>query len=160
MSDDLHELEDFASALLGQLSAPQRRALARKVAVSLRRSTQERIARQVGPDGTPYTPRKPKAPPRFRSKKGAIRRRKTAMFTRLRMAKWLKVKATADSAEVGFMGHVARLARVHQEGLNDRAERNGPSIRYAARPLLGFDESQNEMVRETVLDHLRAAGLF
>lgn len=76
------------------------------------------------------------------------------MFVKLRTARWLKANATADGAEVGFVGRVARLARVHQEGLQDRAAPGGKMIRYPERPLLGFSERDRAVVRDLLLEHL------
>ena len=77
------------------------------------------------------------------------------MFVKLRTARWLKTNVTSDSAEVGFFGRVARLARVHQEGERDHVTPNGPMVRYPARPLLGFTARDVEQVRDRVLEHLQ-----
>lgn len=149
MNDALNHLDTWAGALLAKLAPPARRTLARTIATELRRSQQQRIAAQLNPDGTAYAPRKP----RLRDKRGAIRRRAT-MFAKLRTARWLKATSTADAAEVGFIGRVARLARVHQEGLRDRVSPGGKQIRYPTRALLGFTEAERESIRTRLLDHL------
>jgi phage virion morphogenesis protein len=163
VNDELTQLETWAGALLAKLLPPERRRLAGTIAQDLRRSQQKRIAAQQAPDGTPYDPRKRRAQP-LRRKKGAINRKKDAMFAKLRMARWLKASATAEGAEVGFTGRVARLARVHQYGLNDRPvhqyglnDRPDPGakdVRYPRRVLLGFTEADRVMVRERLLEHL------
>lgn len=76
------------------------------------------------------------------------------MFVKLRTARWLKANATAEGAELGFVGRVARLARVHQEGLSDRASPGGKMIRYPARPLLGFSERDRMLIRDLLLEQL------
>jgi phage virion morphogenesis protein len=153
VADDLTQLELWATPLLAKLAPSQRRQLARTVALDLRRAQQRRIAAQEAPDGTPYSPRKQRAES-LRDKRGAIRRRKNAMFAKLRTARWLKTNVTNEEAEVGFFGRVARLARIHQEGGEDRVSRDGPMAKYPARPLLGFTAQDRERVREILLEHL------
>ncbi|CAM2331702.1 Phage tail completion protein [Ralstonia mannitolilytica] len=145
---DVHELDAYLAGLLAKLDAPQRRVLARAVAVELRRRQSARIAAQRNPDGTAYEPRKPQ----LRHKRGGIRR---AMFTRLRMAKWLKAEADPNVAVVTFAGTAQRIAAVHHFGLRDRVNRNGlMTAKYPARELLGFDEASIGLVMEAVLRHV------
>lgn len=145
----LQQLEEWAGALLAKLDAPARRILAVTIARELRRSQQRRIASQHDAEGAPFVPRKP----RLRNRRGAIRRR-AAMFAKLRTAKWLRISATADAAGVGFTGRVARIARIHQEGLRDRAALDAPEVRYARRAILGFTGTDQERVRDLLLRHL------
>ncbi|MBM7128708.1 phage virion morphogenesis protein [Dyella mobilis] len=72
----------------------------------------------------------------------------------LRTATWLKATATPDSANVGFFGRVARLARVHQEGAMNRVTPGGKRFRYPQRPLLGFSPADRERIRDRLLDYL------
>lgn len=153
MADELTQLELWAAPLLAKLAPAQRRQLARTIALDLRRSQQQRVAAQTGPDGTPYTARKRRVES-LRDKRGAIRRKKAAMFKKLRTARWLKTNVTDAEAEVGFFGRVARLARVHQEGGMDRVAPNGPVATYPARPLLGFATPDLTTIRDRILEHL------
>lgn len=153
MADDLIQLETWAASLLVKIAPQARRTLATSIARALRRSQQERIAKQVAPDGTAYAARKNQGD-RLRDKRGQIRRKQGAMFVKLRTARWLKANATADGAEVGFVGRVARLARVHQEGLADRTSPGGKMIRYPSRPLLGFSERDRALIRDLLLEQL------
>lgn len=146
MSDNLNALEDWAGALLAKLQPTERRKLNQTIARELRRSQQQRIAAQQNPDGSAYAPRKPR--------KNLRRQGRIKMFAKLRQAKHLKLQSDADSIAVGFLGNSARIARVHQLGLNDRPERKGPEIRYARRELLGFTEAELEMIRDRLLHHL------
>lgn len=149
-ADPLRELEGWAGVFLAKLDAPARRTLAVTIARELRRSQQQRIASQHDAEGAPFVPRKP----RLRDRRGAIRRR-AAMFAKLRNAKWLRISGTADAAEVGFAGRVARIARIHQEGLRDRAEPLAPEVRYPSRAMLGFTGGDRELIRELLLLHIR-----
>ncbi|MBZ5876012.1 phage virion morphogenesis protein [Chromohalobacter israelensis] len=148
MSDDLQELEDWVTPLLAKLDRKERRALARRVALDLRRSQRERIKSQQNPDGSPFAPRKPQ----HRAQRGAIRRK--AMFSKIRTAKYLKAKGTADGAEVGFVGRVAQIARTHQKGLRDRVDRDGPTVRYPERRLIGFTDDDRELIQDKLIHHL------
>nr|WP_218909914.1 phage virion morphogenesis protein [Ralstonia pickettii] len=145
----MHELDAYLVGLLGKLEAPQRRALARAIAVELRRRQSARIAAQRNPDGTAYEPRKPQ----LRHKRGGIRR---SMFTRLRMAKYMRIEASPNAAVITFAGKVRRIASVHHFGLRDRVNLNGLSAKYPARELLGLDEADAARVVDLVLLHMSA----
>lgn len=150
MDDDLQALEEWVTPLLAQLDRQARRTLTRRVAQDLRRAQRERIKAQQNPDGTPYSPRKPQR----RAQQGAIRRR--AMFAKIRTARHLKARGNAEGAEVGFVGRVAHIARIHQEGLHGRVDRDGPRVRYPERRLLGFTADDRELIQDSVLRHLTA----
>lgn len=151
MNDDLHALEQWAGALLMRLQPAQRRAVNLKIATALRRQQVQRIAAQAAPDGAAYQARKKRK--EWRSKAGRIKRQKAAMFNKIRTAAYLKIQADAAQISVGFFGRVARVARVHQEGLQDRVAKGGPEYKYPARPLLGFNDSARTMIREILLQH-------
>lgn len=152
MSDNLHALEAWAGALLAKLQPAQRRAINHQVAIDLRRSQAQRIKAQQGPDGAAYPPRKKRK--ELKVKKGRIKRQKAAMFTKIRTTKFLKIKATGDHIEVGFLGRVARMARVHQFGEEERISRGGATYKYPLRPLLGFSESNRALIRDSLMHHL------
>lgn len=154
VADELTQLELWAAPLLAKLAPAQRRQLARNIAFDLRRAQQRRIAAQIAPDGTPYAARRRRVES-LREKRGAVRRRKDAMFVKLRTARWLKTNATPEGVEVGFFGRIARLARVHQDGGEDRVAPNGPLAIYPARPLLGFTATDRELVQERLIEHLQ-----
>lgn len=56
--DDLQRLESWLSPLMHQLQAPQRRAIARDIALLVRRVNARNIQRQVGPEGDKWEKRK------------------------------------------------------------------------------------------------------
>lgn len=130
---ELHEVDAWLAALLSQLEPAARKKMLREVAHDVRRVQQSNITAQRSPDGTAWEPRRVSA----RSKKGRIRR---GMFSKLKTAKYLKAKASADVAEVVFVPEVQKLARVHHYGLRDRVSRRGPEVKYAERPLLGLND--------------------
>lgn len=151
MSDDLQQLESWLTPLINKLSPKERRVLAREVARDLRIANRERIKAQTNPDGTPFEPRS-----EIRGRSGRIRRK--AMFTKLRTAKYLRIKTTADTAEVGFLGRINRIARVHHFGLRDRVEKGGPQHQYARRELVGITPADRERTADSVLNHLSPPG--
>lgn len=144
--DSLTQLEDWTAPLLAKLSSGQRAKLASEIARDLRHSQQQRIKEQRNPDGSAYAPRK------SQQKQGRIKRR--AMFTKLRTNKYLKQRTSAAQISVGFFGRVARLASVHQHGLRDRVQRNGPNVQYAQRQLLGFSDADKQKIMDTLVTHL------
>jgi phage virion morphogenesis protein len=155
MNDDLHALEAWAGALLAQLQPGQRRVVTRRIAQDLRRSQAQRIASQQAPDGAPYAARKQRK--NLRGKKGRIKRQKAAMFQKIRTQKNLKIEQDENQLSVGFFGRVARIARVHQEGLTDKVAKKGPVYRYPARPLLGFSATDQALIRDALLRHLNGS---
>jgi phage virion morphogenesis protein len=151
--DELSAVEQWASTLLTQLSPAGRRAAMRDIARELRRSQQARVAAQKNPDDSAYKPRKAKAGgKKLREKRGRIKR--TAMFMKLRTARWLRIEADGRGLAIGFAGRVARVARVHQFGERAPIEPGGPEYRYPARVLLGFTDADREMIRDRLLRHL------
>ena len=147
MANSLEALEDWAGVLLSKLEPAARSKLARSLAQKLRRSQQQRIKQQHNPDGSPYSARKPRE---LRGKQGRVKRQ-AKMFQKLPKASYLKAKGDGQSITVGFTGRVARIARVHQYGLKDRAEANAPEVRYKQREVLGFTESDLDLIRDELL---------
>ncbi len=150
MTNRLEALEDWAAGLLGQLEPASRNKLARSVGQALRRSQQQRIIAQQNPDGTKYAPRKKR---NLRGKQGRVKQ-KVKMFQKLRTASFLKVQSDGNTISVGFAGRIARIARVHQYGLKDRAERGAPSVGYDRRELLGLTNADLDIIRDQLLAHL------
>ncbi|MGY2295016.1 phage virion morphogenesis protein [Pseudomonas yamanorum] len=150
MPSNLESLETWAAVLLARLEPGERSKLARSVGQELRRSQQKRVMAQENPDGTRYAPRKQRD---LRGKQGRVRR-KLAMFKKLRTARYLKVRGDRNTVTVGFTGRVARIARVHQYGLKDRAERGAPEVRYEQREPLGFTDADLDLIRDGILVHL------
>ncbi|WP_455805142.1 phage virion morphogenesis protein [Pseudomonas fluorescens] len=150
MTDRLETLEDWAAGLLGQLEPTSRNKLARSVGQALRRSQQQRITAQQNPDGSKYAPRKQR---NLRGKQGRVKR-KVKMFQKLRTGSFLKVQGDGNAISVGFTGRVARIARVHQYGLKDRAEQRALDVNYAQREILGFTEGDLQLIRDILLTQL------
>ncbi len=145
---ELDALEAYAADLLAALQPAERAELARRIAARLRQANVRRIAAQVAPDGSPFEPRRQQ----LRQRKGALRR---SMFAKLRTARFLKARGTADAAVVAFTEQVSRIARVHQFGLRDRVNRNTSlEADYPARPLLGVSADDEALILELSAAHL------
>lgn len=150
MTNKLEALETWASGLLEQLQPAARNQLARSIGQELRRSQQKRVQTQQNPDGSMFAPRKKRD---LRGKQGRIRR-KVEMFKKLRTTTYMKARGDSNSVTVGFTGRIARIAKVHQFGLKDRAERGAPDIRYDQREVLGFTDADIILVRDRLLREL------
>ncbi|MGR4971358.1 phage virion morphogenesis protein [Pseudomonas sp. LARHCG127] len=147
MTNRLETLEDWAAGLLGQLEPASRNKLARSIGQALRRSQQQRIIAQRNPDGSKYASRKQR---NLRGKQGRMKR-KVQMFRKLRTANFLKLQADGNAVRIGFAGRIARIARVHQYGLKDRAENGAPEVRYDKREVLGFTDADVDLIRDGLL---------
>jgi phage virion morphogenesis (putative tail completion) protein len=149
MANNLEALETWAAVLLDRLEPGERSKLARSIGQELRRSQQKRVMAQENPDGSKFAPRKQR---NLREKQGRGRR-KLAMFKKLRTARYLKVRGGSNGTTVGFTGRIARIARVHQYGLKDRAERGAPDVKYEKREALGFTDADLDMIRDQLFSH-------
>lgn len=150
MANNLEALETWAAVLLERLEPRERSKLTRSIGQELRRSQQTRVIAQENPDGTKFAPRRQR---NLRGKQGRIRR-KLAMFKKLRTTSYLKVRGDSNALTVGFTGRIARIARVHQFGLKDRAERGAPDVSYEQRKVLGFTDADLDLIRDGLLAHL------
>lgn len=146
---ELQPLHNRLDALIANLTPQKRSQLAREVGRELAKSQQQRIARQQNPDGNRYAPR------RVQSKKGRIQHKSGAMFAKLKTARLMRTKTTADGIEIGYTGQNAFIAEVHQYGKMARVHpRFDWRVRYEQRELLGFSESDVAMIEELVIQHL------
>lgn len=156
MANNLEALETWAAVLLERLEPGKRSKLAWSIGQELRRSQQKRVMAQENPDGNKYAPRKKRD---LRGKQGRIRR-KTAMFKKLRTATCMRARGDSNGVTVGFTGRIARIARVHQYGLKDRAERGAPDVQYERRQILGLSEPDMNLIRDSLLSHLTGSHYF
>lgn len=147
----VEELQAKLNALLANLNPQARRKLAHNIGQALRKSQANRIVRQQNPDGSAFEPRKPRK--NFGKKQGRIKRK--AMFAKLRTARFLKVRSNANEVSVGFNGASAAIAAVHQYGLQGTVDKNrGFKVQYAQRELLGFSESDVDLIEDLIIEQL------
>lgn len=152
-SDNEVAFERWAGEVLGRIGPAGQAQLKRDLAAAIRLDQIERIKGQLNPDGTPYEPRKARKPVgRIRSRKGKIKQ--GIMFKKLAASRFMKYQNTPEGLAVGFFGRVARLARIHQEGLQDEVTPGGPSHRYAQRVLLGLTPSTRKVITSVLLNHI------
>lgn len=144
---DLELLTEYLGGMLQQLSDAERRKLEMSIARKLRASQKKRITKQQNPEGSPFVPRKK----RLRDKKNKI---KNKMFNVIKNAKYMRMERTAQGMAIGFAGRIAFIARVHQFGLVDKVDRDGPSVKYDSRELLGFTEAEIQMIESDVLEYV------
>lgn len=139
---DIPDVEAYLANLIGSLEPAARRDLAIRVAKALRERNQKRMAAQIAPDGSAFEPRKPQR----RHQKGRVKRQ---MFAKMRTARYLKARGTADAAIVGFTAEVSRIARVHQLGLRDKVNRKtGLEADYPKRELIGISADDEALIME------------
>jgi phage virion morphogenesis protein len=155
------ELQSWLDPLLARLQPAQLRRLARAVAAQLRACQSRRIAAQRNPDGSAFEPRRVPAraharaaqarqPCRQRQEREHLR----TMFAKLRTRAHMKAYASASEAGVQIEGRSARIARVHQLGLLDRAHAGAPEVRYPMRVLLGLSADDLTALIKHIRGHL------
>lgn len=146
--NDFKPFDDKLSALIAALSPTARRRMAADIAKTLRTRQQRRIKTQKAPDGTPYAARKRQP---VKAKKGRVKRE---MFAKLRTSRFMKATAGNDAAVVEFTGKVQRMVNVHHYGLKDKPGRNSAPVQYDARPLIGFNDDDRQVVEEIIISKL------
>ncbi|MCK3658558.1 phage tail protein [Pasteurellaceae bacterium Pebbles2] len=147
----IDEIHAKFTALLANISPQQRRNLAKNIGQQLRKSQQTRIAKQQAPDGSVYEPRKVQKAKK--NAKGRVKRK--AMFTKLRTARFLKVRSNSEQVSVGFSGSNAAIANVHQLGLSSRVKRTANfKVKYAQRELLGFTDQDMGLIEKLLIEQI------
>lgn len=149
MTDDIDALAGWVEPMLRKMGPAERRKLMKVISRDLRKANQERMKQQEDPDGDRWEPRKKR---NLRGKKGAIR--KKAMFSKLRTAKFLKIRTSPDEAGLAFAGPVGRIAAIHHYGLRAKVDKDGPIYDYPARRLLGFGRDDLELIADRVLGQI------
>lgn len=144
---DLKLLSEHLGVMLIKLSDTERRHLEMDIARKLRVTQKKRITSQKNSDGSAYIPRKT----RLRDKKNKI---KSKMFNLIKNATYMRIERTAQGVAVGFTNRVAFIARVHQYGLRDKVDKDGPTVKYASRELLGFTDTEMNMIENEVINYL------
>ncbi|HBN5853892.1 TPA: phage virion morphogenesis protein, partial [Klebsiella oxytoca] len=83
--------------------------------------------------------------------------KKAPMFTRLRTLRFMKVRSDAGGVTVGFDGIAARIARIHQYGLQDEVG-PGTYAQYPTRELLGMTPADLVATENAVISSLGGAS--
>jgi len=153
MADELDQLQNWIDGIMARVDQGERRALARRIAMELRKRNAQRIRGQVDPEGKAFAPRKLRL---GGAGVKATSRRRGKMFLRAAGPRHLTAKATADHAEIGFMGNAGRIMSVHQYGDRDRVSRapGAPYTVYPERQALGLPQGDVDAVLEMLLAQL------
>ena len=146
--NDFARLPQYTNEVLQKMSPGERAKLSRSIGRDLRNSQKQRITSQQNPDGSSYSPRKKRLRDRMKAK---VRNK---MFNKIKSLTYLKVMTNADSISIGFAGRIARIARVHQYGLRDRAEKNAPTVQYPKRELLGLTNQEVSNIASLLEKHI------
>lgn len=77
------------------------------------------------------------------------------MFNKLKMASRMRIQADANQVGISFLDKISRVAAVHHFGKKDRVSPKGPEIRYPERRLLGFSQTDEQLIMDAVLRHLQ-----
>ena len=141
---DFARLPQYTNEILQKMSPGERAKISRTIGREVRNSQKQRITSQQNTDGSSYAPRKKRLRDRM---KGKVRNK---MFSKIKSLTYLKVMSNADSIDIGFAGRIARIARVHQYGLRDKVEKDGPTVKYDSRELLGFTAEEMDMIETEV----------
>ena len=143
MESNLDALERWIAVTIARLSPAEQRQLFRRVGEDLRRINARRIGAQTAPDGSSWLERKPQE--RRRARKGK-------MMLKLRQRGHLRQKFIGDGVRVGFFGRDGYLASIHHYGKYQQL-RYGIA-QYPRRELLGINEADQAMIRDSLLRHL------
>gem|GEM_PF-103570 len=115
-----------------------------KHAGELRTFKKRRVVRVIERDLTPVVD------PRAKSNRG---KQNDAMFEKLRTARYMKMKATANQVSIGYEGRIARIAKIHQLGKTAPVNSH-VRYDYPERELLGATPDDIEMVHDMIIRHL------
>jgi phage virion morphogenesis protein len=157
----IEQLETFLADFASSIEPAERKKMGLKIAAHLQKARQKTIGANVDAEGRAFEPRKKPRARRKRDKvtqlKRSIKQRK--MFLRARNTQYLRKEATTGEARVGYVGAMARIMTVHQEGLEDTVTRDpsSPVAKYAMRRVLGISEADNEAIMDIVLEQLAQA---
>jgi len=156
---DFDPLIDALDDLAARIAPGERKKLAGAIATDLRAANAKRERANIEPDGEPMTPRKRKKSGRLRSKRlrdpstrARVSVRQTRMFQRAAGPRYLRKESSAGAAQVGFVGAMARIMRVHQYGLTDHVTRSdsSPVAQYPARAVLGISADDRARILDAV----------
>lgn len=151
---DFADIDARIARLIDQATPAARTTLAKRIAAYVRRVNARRIRDNVEADGGAMVPRKPRRPGKsLRDRIGPAALRREKMFAKASGAKFLRGKATADGARIGFSGAMARIMRVHQLGLRDKVDPNGPTVAYPVREVVGLSDADRAGTLDLLADH-------
>lgn len=153
---EFDELDAFVADFASRLEPGERKKVGMRIANELRKANAERQRDQVDAEGKAFVPRKKQR--RKRDKVSALKRRvkDRKMFRRAGGAGYLRKQATTAEARVGYVGAMARIMGVHQEGRVDNVTRDprSPVAKYPARRVLGISDGDRAQILELLVEQL------
>jgi len=144
-SNDLEKISKYADGVISALDNKSRRALAYKIAITMRRQNAMRINTQIEPSGKKFTPRT------IYARKKQQRRK---MFSKIKQRQYLKTKASSNYAQIHFAFSVAQIAKTHHLGLSEKAKTIKKTIYYPKRELLGITAQDLNQIDMIIIQHL------
>lgn len=146
MTNSIEQVKTAFDSLLNNVSKPRRRLMYQQIGRELARSQRRRIKAQQNPDGTAYEPRKkPKKKVKSKVKAGK-------MFDKISQPKFMRLRYENEGVSLGYEGGNAVIARIHQEGLMGRVQKDWHlKVKYASRQLLGFTQDDLKMIESYVI---------
>lgn len=132
---ELSAVDEQLLRLVSALGTLERRKALRAIGQGLRKSHLQRIRANRQPDGSAMLKRQ---------------RGNRAMFKK--MGAWLQVKANDEQVQMGFFGRVGWIATNHQWGRS--LQKQGRTIHFPVRILVGLSESDKQMVRSLLLQSI------
>ncbi|MBX9860640.1 MAG: phage virion morphogenesis protein [Sphingomonas sp.] len=151
---DLDRLQLSLETMLAGVDPKARRRLAQAMARRVKTANAARIRANVTPEGDAMVPRKRRIarPNRLGRPEPLAPEKKGRMFRKAATPRWLRVRADAGGAEIGYSGVGARILRVHQDGGREQVgpQPDAPFANYPARPLIGLSPTDREQLLEMV----------
>ena len=155
---ELEDLEAFVAEFASRLEPAERKKVGMRIANELRKSNAERQRAQVDAEGDAFVPRKKARSRRKRDKITGLKRRvkNRKMCLRAGGAGYLRKQSTTGEARVGYVGAMARIMAVHQEGQVDTVTRDpsSPKVKYPARRVLGISDGDRGRILELLIEQL------
>lgn len=151
---DLDRLQLSFEQLLASVDPAARRRLALAMGRRVKTANAARIRANVTPDGDAMVPRKRRIarPNRLGPPEPLAPQKKGKMFRKAATPRWLRVRADADGAQIGFNATGARILRIHQDGGRAQVgpQPDAPFATYPARQLLGLSPEDRVQLLELV----------
>lgn len=144
-------LAEWLNPLLHKLDAAERKKLLGSIARLARQKNQQRIRAQISPDGMRFAPRKAAPQKKSLRQTGFIKR--GAMFSKMRLNKFIAQQSTSNEAAVFWRGRTGRIAEMHHYGRRETIA--GINYHYPARELLGFSAQDIDAILDSVFSHLQ-----
>lgn len=137
-NNNLDELPAWVNELSQRFDPKERRAVARKIAQQLRKSSRERTKSQQDADGNQFI--KP------------LKTENNPMFRQITALRYFKAKGTDRQAIIGFVGNAGRIAQIHHGGRRGEVRPGSRKFPFPKRTLIGITDTDEQMVLAILTD--------